>query len=110
MNSIVEIENAEIVSNDTVIKNCKIRGTMPRINNRLFLVVGKPILIYISDAQELQLLTFLTNINMFGKPYWDKYNETINFNPNILDYMLIEHIKDNIEQYTIDNKINNIIS
>ena len=76
-----------------------------RISMR-FDVLGEEVYVSIPESEILSYNIILTNIEMFGKPYWDIFSKKNNFT---LDYQFREAVDKNIVSWSRDKKLETLL-
>lgn len=74
-----------------------------------FSVFGEDKYICISESDIITYSLLITNIEIFGKPYWDLFKKKMISKPITIDYSLIEFIDKNIISWTRDKKLESIL-
>ena len=72
-------------------------------------IFGNSIQLYISESEIINITIIATNIEMFGKPWWEKFKLKMRSNISIMDSYFVKVVDENIDWWTRDRIIEKVL-
>lgn len=72
-------------------------------------ILNNTVQLYLTDIEIINITIIATNIEMFGKPWWDKFKLKMKGNISEINTTFIQTVDENIEWWTRDKIIENVL-
>lgn len=72
-------------------------------------IFGDSIQLYISDSEIINITIVATNIELYGKPWWEKFKLKMKNNISIMDGYFVQVVDQNIDWWTRDKIIEKVL-
>ena len=72
-------------------------------------IFGNSIQLYISESEIINITIIATNIEMFGKPWWEEFKLKMKNNISIMDGYFVQVVDQNIDWWTRDRIIEKVL-
>ena len=74
-----------------------------------FQIMGTGVSVHLTQDEIVTYSTLITNVEMFGKTWWEKFKEKMNYRYQSLDSSLVITIEQNIDWWTRDKIIEKVL-
>ena len=93
--------------------NLDITGGSPKFHERKdyynCLILGTSIQLYLTDSEIIQYSILITNLEMFGKEYWEKFKSKMLHHIQKLDPIFVRTVDDNIKWWERNEKLEKVL-
>lgn len=72
-------------------------------------VLGEEVYLYLNEEEIFRYSMLVTNVEMFGRPWWDKYKKNMGHHTSKVDGHLFNTIEKNIDWWTRDKIIEKVL-
>ena len=72
-------------------------------------IFGESIQLYLTDSEIINITIIATNIEVFGKPWWEKFKLKMKQNISIIDSYFVQVVDKNIDWWTRDKIIEKVL-